>query len=152
MNHLYTKSALGILFFCSFLASCNSLHHSSEENKINISNLKSKNVNLPSGKYFYSNYKEDPQKGTGIGENYTITINKSGCKIDIDGYQADDHFPCEIKNIKNTNLFEIFNKKDNSKFGEIKKSPKDDLILNITYYDAYNDKVDNNFYPLERLK
>lgn len=157
MKYFNKKSTLCILFLFCMLTSCysKSNHNSkniAQDNKLSDSKSHSRNISLKFGKYFYSTYREDPQRGTGIGEAYTITITDKGCQLDIEGYQVDTHVECEIKNTQNTNIFEVYDMTNSSKFGEIKQKKNGDLFLNITYFDAFNEKSDNTFYPLKRLK
>ena len=104
------------------------------------------------GKFLYSTYQQVPGEDTSFGKDYTLTISKDGCKLDIVGYQADTHVECELKDMQDIKIIEVYDKTNGSKFGEIKQKKNGDLFLNITYFDAFNEKSDNTFYPLKRLK
>lgn len=109
------------------------------------------NISELQGVYEYSNYRENPDSGTGIGETYNISISPNQCKISIEGYQVDTHFDCIMKNMPNQDIIEVYDKTNGLKFGELKKSPKGNYLLNITYYDAYNENSDDVFHTLKKL-
>ena len=123
----------------------------SQESKPVKATAKEQNIQrFPEGKFLYSTYQQIPGKDTSFGKDYTLTISRKGCKLDIVGYQVDTHVECELKNIKDINIIEVYDKTNGSKFGEMKQNKNGDLLLNITYYDAFNDKADNKFYPMEK--
>lgn len=101
------------------------------------------------GLYGYSTYQTVENKGTAVGENYTIRISNDECQIDIVGYQVDRHFECFVTQNNDSNYINIFQLDNNDKFGEIKYKQPNDYSINVTYYDEYSE-IDNSFVPLEK--
>ena len=128
---------------------------SSKNDKYSTQNIREdfNNRVILNGKYYYSTYHTNEETGTGIGEITTINISEDKCFIDIVGYQADNHFECNVID-ENKHYIDVISLRDNSKFAEIAYDQEDNYSINITYYDDYIslDEVDNNFYPLEKLE
>lgn len=101
------------------------------------------------GLYSYSTYQTIESRGQAFGENYAIRISNDECKIDIVGYQVDRHFACFVIQNDDSNYIGIYQLDNNDKFGEIKYNQPNTYLINITYYDEFNES-DNNFYSLEK--
>lgn len=101
------------------------------------------------GIYTYSTYRTNEITGTGIGESYALTISDNRCNVDIVGYQVDKHFACYLETTTRPNYIYIYDLDNKTKFGEVKRTGINDYLINITYFDEYNEP-DNNFYSLEK--
>ncbi len=85
------------------------------------------------GHYKFDNYETDERLGTGVGVFYDINLSKNSCKIDIVGYQTDNHFLCYIKPLNN-NKIEVYTSENDEKFSTIQKMDDNKFKIDVSYY------------------